>query len=77
LKILLGVGAPLLSTIIWSLFGAPKAAYHLTGFRLLALEAVVFGSGVAALVATQNYSLAWGFATLVIINRILMFVWQQ
>lgn len=77
LKTLLGIGAPLLITIIWSMFGAPKAAYHLTGFSMLALEVIVFGLGVAALIATKNYSLAWGFAAIVIINRILMFVWRQ
>ena len=76
-KILLGVGAPLLIAIIWGMFGAPKAAYHLTGFSLFALEVIIFGSGVAALYATRNYLLAWGFAVIVIINRVLMFVWGQ
>jgi hypothetical protein len=49
----------------------------LHGFVLLALETVLFGSGVAVLVATKNYSLAWGFAVIVIVNRILIFVWGQ
>lgn len=77
LKILLGIGAPLLIAVIWGTFGAPKATNHLTGISLLALEVVVFGSGVAALYATKNYSLAWGFAVIIIINRILMFIWSQ
>jgi len=76
-KILLGIGALLLIAIIWGTFGAPKAANHLTGFSLLALEVIVFGSGMVALYATKNYSLAWGFGVIVIINRILMFVWKQ
>jgi hypothetical protein len=76
-KILLGIGAPLIIAIIWGMFGAPKAANHLTGFSLLALELIVFGSGVAALWATKNYSLAWGFAAIVIVNRVLMLVWKQ
>ena len=71
LKILLGIGLPLLIVVVWGIFGAPKAPYHLTGFSLLALEVVVFGSGVAALFATKNYSLAWGFAAIVIVNKIL------
>ena len=77
LKILLGIGVPLLIAIVWGMFGAPKAANHLTGFSLLALEVIVFGLGVAALYATENYSLAWGFAAILIINRILMLIWQQ
>lgn len=76
-KILLGIGAPLLIAIIWGTFGAPKANMQLHGLMLLALEVIVFGSGVAALFATKNYSLAWGFAAIVILNKILMFVWKQ
>ena len=77
LKILLGIGTPLLIAIIWGTFVAPKAAYPLHGILLLALEVVLFGSGVATLFVTKNYSLAWGFTLIVIINRILMFVWGQ
>lgn len=77
LKSLLGIGAPLLVAIIWGMFAAPKAAYRLDGFLLLALELIVFSSGVTALYGAKNYALAWGFAALVIINRTLMFIWQQ
>ena len=77
LKILLGIGAPLLIAVIWGMFGAPKANMQFHGFMLLALEVVVFGSGVVALYATKNYSLAWAFAVIIVINRILMFVWGQ
>lgn len=77
LTTLLGIGTPLLIAIIWGMFGSPKAPYLLNGLMLLALEAVVFSSGVAALYATKNYSLALGLAVIIIINRILMFVWQQ
>jgi hypothetical protein len=77
LKILSGIGVPLLIAIIWGMLAAPKAPYRLHGLMLLPLEAVVFGSGVAALVATKNYLLGWGFAAIVIINRILIFVWEQ
>jgi hypothetical protein len=77
LKVLLGIGAPLLIAVIWGIFGAPKANMQFHGLMLLALEVLVFGSGVAALFATKNYSLAWSFAVIVIVNRILMFVWGQ
>ena len=73
LKILLGIGAPLLIAVIWGMFGAPKAPHHLKGFSLLILELFIFGSGVAALFVTKNDSLAWGLAGLVVVNRIIMF----
>ena len=77
LKVLLGIGAPLLIAIIWGMFAAPKAPYHLQGFLLFALEAVVFGSGAAALYAVEHYTLAWTLAIVVIVNRILLIVWRQ
>lgn len=77
LKVLLGIGAPLLIAVVWGMFGAPKASYHLSGLRLLALEVIVFGSGVAAMVATRNSTLAWMLAVVLIVNRGLMFVWKQ
>lgn len=77
MKILLGIGAPLLIAIIWGMFVAPKAVYPLHGFMLLVLEAVLFGLGAASLYTTWNHSLAWGFAVIVVINRILMLVWGQ
>ena len=77
LKILFGIGAPLLIVALWGMFGAPKANMQFHGGTLLVLELVVFGSGVAALYATKRYPLALGFAAIIIINRILMFVWQQ
>lgn len=77
LKILLGIGVPLLIAVLWGMFAAPKAAYHLHGFMLFAFEVFVFGSGVAALYGTKNYSLAWGFAAIIVINRILMYLWEK
>lgn len=77
LKILLGIGAPVLIALIWGLFVAPKAAYPLDGVMLLGLEAVLFGLGTAALYVTGEHSLAWSFLAVVIINRVLMLVWRQ
>ena len=77
LQILLGIGGPLSIAVVWGMFVAPKAAYPLHGFALLALEAILFGLGVAALYLTKNYALAWSFAAVVVINRILIYVWGQ
>ncbi len=77
LKILLGIGAPLLIAVLWGMFAAPKAAYHLQGLMLIGFEALIFGSGVAALVTTKNDALGWAFAIVVVINRVMMFMWRQ
>ncbi len=77
LKILFALGGPLLIAVIWGMFAAPKAAYRLQGSAFLALEVLVFGSGVAALFLTKNSALAWVFAVVLIVNKILIFVWRQ
>jgi len=77
LKFLLGIGGPIFIAVIWGTFVSPKATNRLHGFMLLALESLLFGLAVAALYVTQNYSLAWSFATIVIFNRILILAWGQ
>ena len=76
LKILLGIGVPVLIAVLWSMFGAPKANFQLQGLLLLVLEFLVFGSGIAALYVTKNYPLAWGLAAILLINRIVMSLWH-
>ncbi len=77
LKILLGIGLPVLIAMVWGMFGAPKSAYQFHGLTLLGLEALVFGSGVLALFLTGSNSLAWIFALLLIVNKVLLVIWKQ
>lgn len=76
-KILLGVGAPLLLAIIWGLFGSPNASIMLSPPAHLLLEVIVFGLSALALYAAGKHFLAILFACLFVINRLLMFIWQQ
>jgi hypothetical protein len=76
-KILFGIGLPLLVAVIWGIFGAPKSAYQLQGLSLLAIEILVFGSGVLALFLTKNSSLAWVLALVILLNRSLLLIWRQ
>ena len=76
-KIVLGIGAPLVAAVVWSVFVAPQAPVQLPGFVVLALQVVVFGSAAAALVATGHGTLALVFGVIVVINAILMYVWGQ
>jgi Protein of unknown function (DUF2568) len=76
-KGLLGIGLPLLAAVIWGFFMAPNSARHLQGGAYLALKALLFGLGVAALMATGRIALGVAFAVVVVINTILLYVWQQ
>ncbi|ADU29435.1 YrdB family protein [Evansella cellulosilytica] len=76
-KILLGIGTPLLIMIIWGLFGSPAAQIPLTGGYRLLLEIAIFGCAILALLAVSKSTLAFIFGALVIVNKILMYVWNQ
>jgi Protein of unknown function (DUF2568) len=76
-KTVLGVGAPLVAAVVWGIFVSPRASVQLPGLLVLLLQGLVFGSAVAALVATSHLTLALVFAVIVVINAILMYVWGQ
>jgi hypothetical protein len=77
LKIGFGIGVPLFMAIIWGAFGAPKAAVQLSAGLHLFLEFMIFGLPVVALLAAGNPRLAWVYAVIAVINRVLIYVWQQ
>jgi Protein of unknown function (DUF2568) len=76
-KVVLGVGAPLVAAIVWGTFLSPRAPVELPWVVVLVLQAVVFGSVAAGLVATGHRTLALVFVVIVVINAILMYVWEQ
>ncbi|QGG57828.1 YrdB family protein [Paenibacillus sp. B01] len=74
---LLGIGAPLLTAVVWGAFLSPKASIPLDWTVKLAMELLLFGLGALALWAASRPT--WAVAILVIwaINRILLAVWEQ
>jgi hypothetical protein len=71
MKIILGIGLPLLVAVSWWL------AWKLSGISRLALELILLGSGAVALFAGNKPDLGWVYTVLVIINKVLMVVWKQ
>ncbi|MGG3468312.1 YrdB family protein [Neobacillus pocheonensis] len=77
IKILLGIGTPILTAVIWGMFGAPKAPYVLSGFSFLLLEIVIFGLPVVVLYVIEKQTLAFIYGLIVVINLFLMKIWDQ
>jgi hypothetical protein len=77
MKIGLGIGAPLVSAVVWGTFLSPQAPVPLPGLLVFVLQVLIFGSAAAALVATGHRTLALAFGVIVVINAILMYVWEQ
>lgn len=76
-KIVLGLGAPALATVVWAIFGAPKSSMHLQGVAYLALQAVFFGGAALALVAAGQRGLGIGFALIALVNSAAAAFWRQ
>jgi hypothetical protein len=85
-KIVLGLGIPLLAALAWGVFRVPndpgRAPVPVPGPLRLLLELVIFGSAIAGLVAAGRPSLAWVFGLAVVINYALLYerlawLWRQ
>ena len=71
-KIGLGIGAPVLAIVVWWLFGAPQAMWHLNGVFRLLLEVIFFGSAAVALYAAGQHVMGVAFALLFVLNTMLL-----
>lgn len=68
LKIVLGVGAPVLAAIVWSLCAAPRATFGLPQAAVLVVKVLWFGAPVAALLTTGHPVLSGVLAVVVAAN---------
>ena len=77
MKILLGIGLPVLIAILWGMFLAPRATHRLSGVPFFALELALFSTGVFSLFAGGAPTLGWVYTITLIVNTILLLVWTQ
>lgn len=77
IKITLAIIFPIVVAVIWELFGAPHAEWEVQGILHVLLEIIMFGAGVAALYHLKHPLLASGLVTIIVINRMLMLIWNQ
>lgn len=76
-KVLLGIGSPLLMGIIWGTFVSPKAPIPVRGIKKLLLELIIFGFATLALYNAGHPILALFFAILVVLNMFFLRIWEQ
>ena len=77
LKILFGIGLPVLMAVLWGTFLAPKATRPLSGASFLILELILFSSGAIALFASGKSTLGWVYIIILAVNKILLNVMKQ
>ncbi|MGY1825920.1 MULTISPECIES: DUF2568 domain-containing protein [unclassified Blastococcus] len=76
-RVLAGVGAPVVAAVVWGLFASPRAAVALPSAARLAVQALVLGAAVAALVQAGRPQLASAFGLAAAVNAALLVWWQQ
>mgnify|MGYP002622619668 CR=1 FL=1 len=72
LRIVAGLGAPLLAAAVWGLLVAPKAANQLADPARFGVELMLFALGAGALWLAQRPSLGAALLILYLINRRLL-----
>lgn len=73
-KILFGIGTPILVAIIWGTFIAPKASIPVSVPIRILLQIILFSSAVVALYFSEKGTLAIIFGTVVLIEMTLMYL---
>ena len=77
MKLLFGLGLPLLIAVLWGMFLAPRATRPLSGVAFLSLELVLFATGAVALFASGKATLGWAYMIVLIVNKLLLVMWKQ
>ncbi len=72
LRIVAGIGAPLLAATVWGMFVAPKAANQLADPARFGVELTLFALGAGALWLAERPSLGAALLIAYLINRGLM-----
>jgi hypothetical protein len=77
MKILFGIGLPILIAVIWGYFMAPKSTHRLSGIPFTIMDFILLGSGAVALYVSGQMTLAWVYAVVLVISEVLRLVWKQ
>lgn len=77
MKVILGIGLPILVAVVWGMFVAPKAIYPLHGAAHLALGLILLASGAFALFAGGRAGLGWVYMISLVANQVLLILWKQ
>ena len=77
MKIVLGIGAPILFAVVWGAFLAPKSTLRLHEPWLFLLEIFVIGLAAWSLYQTSRTLMPITFVIIYMINKMLLVIWKQ
>jgi len=73
-RIVLGIGAPLLTAVIWGTFVSPKASVPVPEAARFMIELILFSLSAAALYAAGHPALGMLLIIIASVNRLLMYI---
>jgi hypothetical protein len=76
-SVLLSIAAPILAAVVWGTFVSVKAPRRLKGFWWVAIQVVLFGAAVAALVSVGQAVLGIVFGVAVVLNLAILYVYYS
>lgn len=76
LKVVLGLGLPLLVAVVWGMLGSPAAPYRLGEGPRLLLEVVILGGATLAIYDMDRVATALAFGVIAAINTIRVHLWS-
>lgn len=77
LKYVLMIILPLVATTLWGIFAAPKSQRRLPKVQRRLFALTIFGASVFLLNQTGKTALAAAFSICIIINQVLLFIFEE
>jgi hypothetical protein len=77
LKLVAGLGLPILAAVVWGLFAAHKASVRLPAPGKLAVQLGWFAAAAVALALAGRVWLGVALFLLYVVNRVLAYLWHQ
>ncbi len=77
LKLVLGLGTPILAIVLWGIFAAPQSERRLQGSAYLIFKVIFFALAILALFAAGSLTLGFVFGVAFVINTVLAYAWHQ
>jgi hypothetical protein len=77
IQTILGLGAPLVTAVIWGVFLAPKSSQRLKEPALSVAKLIIFTLAAVALAAAGQMTTAAIFMAAVTVNLVLAMIWKQ
>ncbi len=76
-KIILGIGVPVVAILVWAILGAPNSARRLTGMRYWLLRIGFNAVGGGAFYVANRPTLGTIFVLVAALNCALGYLWKQ